>query len=100
VREEGEEGGGGGDDDEERESRGKKRPHQDEAKEIGIHEPESSEHSHNTNDKDDGDPRPAKRQKLASAPTLKAATPPREHSSKPRITPPSTTQPEMDEARP
>ena len=30
----------------------------------------------------------------------KAATPPRQHSSTPRITPPSTMQPEMDEARP
>jgi hypothetical protein len=81
-----------GDDEEERESQEKKRRHQDEAKEIGsgIHQPESSEHGHNTNDEDDGDPQPAKRQKLASAPTLKAATP-CEHSSTPCITPPLAT---------
>ncbi|CZR65297.1 uncharacterized protein PAC_15197 [Phialocephala subalpina] len=75
--------------------------HQDDAEEVnsGIHQSESSDHSHDTNDEDDGDPRPAKRQKRSLVHIVKAVTPPREHSQAPRLTPSSTMQPEMDEAR-
>jgi hypothetical protein len=63
--------------------------HQDEAEEInsGIHQSESSDHSHDTNYED---PRYAKRQKLSLAHTVKAVTPPRENSQAPRLTPSST----------
>jgi len=66
--------------------------HQDEAKGInsGIHQSESGNHSNGTNnedDKDDEDPRPTKQQKLSLVYTIKAITPPHEHSPTPRLTP-------------
>lgn len=85
----------------EREQQGGKRQHQDEEISSGIHHSESSGHSrHDTNDEDNENLRPAKRQKLPSVPIIKALTPPREHSSTLCPTPPSTTQPEIDESPP
>jgi len=88
-------------DNEEREPQGEKHQRQ-ENEEISSdihHHSESSERSHNTSDEDDEDPQPAKRQKLSSAPIVKALTPPRDHSSAPRLLPLPTTQPEMDRPR-
>ena len=81
----------GDDDNGEREQRGEKRRHQDEAKESsGIHHSESSSDSHDTRSEDDEDPRPAKRQKLRSAPAHEGLTP-RPYN----LTPPSATQLEV-----
>jgi len=89
----------------EREPRGEKRQHQDEAKEISsnVHNSEGGDHSHDTNDEDDEDLRPAKRRMLPLVSTNVALTPPCEYGTprlrRPRIlTPSSTTQPEMKEA--
>ena len=68
----------------ERGKQGEKRRRQDGREEVSsnIHQSEGSDCSHSTNDEDDKDdeePRPAKRRKLPSAPIHKALTPPLNH---------------------
>jgi hypothetical protein len=90
--------------------RGEKQRLQDGKEEVSsnIHQSEGSNCSHNTNDKDDEDdeePQPAKQQKLPSAPTYKALTPPLNYNSKARlrqphsITPPLATQLKVDDTQ-
>jgi hypothetical protein len=95
------------DDDREQGQHREKRRRQNETEEINndIHHSESSDRSYDTNSEDDEDPRPAKKRKLPTISTDMALTPPREHSLKPRLTPPhsltppSATQLKMDNAQ-
>lgn len=95
----------------ERGKREEKRRPQDGKEEVSsdIHQSESSDCSHNTNNEDIEDDeglRPAKRRKLPLQPTHKALTPPLDHNSKVRlrephsVTPPLATQLEVDDVRP
>jgi hypothetical protein len=97
---------------EQREQREKRR-RQDRTEEVSsdIHQSEGSDYSHNTNDedieddKDDKEPQPAKQQKLPSAPTHKALTPPLDYNSKAclrlphSITPPLAIQLEVNDTQ-
>lgn len=97
------------DEEEPQEQQGeKRRRHQDGAEEAssGIHQSESNERSHDTDDEDDEVPRPAKRRKLPLVSPDVPLTAPLEHSPNPFLRQPhgltlsSTAQPEMDESPP